>query len=415
MAKKLLVLLLALSMLLLCGCGAVTEAEEAIAAIGTITPESLDVLEDVDLLLGELSARQRNRVENLQEFKDKKADCQRMWDLINAARGSIEAIGKVTPDSGDAIAAARKAYDALEADNLTDYASEQYPTLQKAEMEYEEMTTMLLYARACVDAIGNVSLDSKEAIEKAEAAVESLKAQNLHGFFADGIAKLDQIKNTFGEMEVAYLYESAVDSFIDGYYYTGQSYVDDLAEFYPNHSKTAIITGEVFNILLQHAETGLSSKQYKKADDALSFSEENYKAASFASSKYAELQAALDKELEKIRPTTGKIFHNSVGGGYGKLKMTGGIYYDSLVRLESVTNPDKYILFYVRTGETTTISVADGEYYIKYISGYTWYGEADKFGYPDAKEDKFDDTAVFTTTYSGSYVNYKEVTATLAY
>ena len=135
MKRKILAFILAGILLLLCGCGAVTEAEEAIAAMGEVTPESGEVIGEIQLLLDEMSGKQRRKVENLQEFKDKKNAYERMCDLLNEADRTISAIGTVTPDSGEQIEAARKAYDALKAENLTAYVAEDYPIMEKAEEE----------------------------------------------------------------------------------------------------------------------------------------------------------------------------------------------------------------------------------------------------------------------------------------
>lgn len=90
---------------------------------------------------------------------------------VNDAIEKINAIGTVTPDSGDAIAAARSAYDAL-----TDAQKEQVTnadTLTAAEARYTDVIAIDGVEKA-IDAIGEVTLTSGDAIAAARAAYDAL-------------------------------------------------------------------------------------------------------------------------------------------------------------------------------------------------------------------------------------------------
>ena len=90
---------------------------------------------------------------------------------VNDAIEKINAIGTVTPDSGDAIAAARAAYDAL-----TDAQKEQVTnadTLTAAEARYTDVIAIDGVEKA-IDAIGEVTLTSGDAIAAARAAYDAL-------------------------------------------------------------------------------------------------------------------------------------------------------------------------------------------------------------------------------------------------
>ena len=90
---------------------------------------------------------------------------------VNDAIEKINAIGTVTPDSGDAIAAARNAYDAL-----TDAQKEQVTnadTLTAAEARYTDVIAIDGVEKA-IDAIGEVTLTSGDAIAAARAAYDAL-------------------------------------------------------------------------------------------------------------------------------------------------------------------------------------------------------------------------------------------------
>jgi hypothetical protein len=69
--KRMTALILALLCLCLCGCGkssAIREAEGKIAAIGTVTADSGDAIEQAQAALDALSAKQREKVENAAEL-----------------------------------------------------------------------------------------------------------------------------------------------------------------------------------------------------------------------------------------------------------------------------------------------------------------------------------------------------------
>ncbi len=90
---------------------------------------------------------------------------------VNDAIEKINAIGTVTPDSGDAIAAARSAYDAL-----TDAQKKQVTnadTLTAAEARYTDVVA-IDGAEKAIDAIGEVTLTSGDAIAAARAAYDAL-------------------------------------------------------------------------------------------------------------------------------------------------------------------------------------------------------------------------------------------------
>ena len=90
---------------------------------------------------------------------------------VNDAIEKINAIGTVTPDSGDAIAAARSAYDAL-----TDAQKKQVTnadTLIAAEARYTDVVA-IDGAEKAIDAIGEVTLTSGDAIAAARAAYDAL-------------------------------------------------------------------------------------------------------------------------------------------------------------------------------------------------------------------------------------------------
>ena len=155
---------------------AVVAVKELIDAIGEVTLDSGDAIDAARAAYDALTDTQKELVKNYEELT---AAEEAYTALVDAAAAKavddlIDAIGEVTADSGDAIKAARAAYDAL-----TDTQKElvkNYEELTAAEEAY----TALVDAAAAkavddlIDAIGEVTADSGDAIKAARAAYDAL-------------------------------------------------------------------------------------------------------------------------------------------------------------------------------------------------------------------------------------------------
>lgn len=140
---------------------------------------------------------------------------------VNDAIEKINAIGTVTPDSGDAIAAARSAYDAL-----TDAQKEQVTnadTLTAAEARYTDVVA-IDGAKKAIDAIGEVTLTSGDAIAAARAAY----AENAYQTTGDLLETLGtpNVGSVGGEWMVIGLARSG-RTVPDGYYENVVKYVQE--------------------------------------------------------------------------------------------------------------------------------------------------------------------------------------------
>ncbi len=82
----------------------------------------------------------------------------------------IEDIGKVSLDSGDAIAEAEEAYDELSKDDKKKV--ENYDDLEDARADYNELAVE--YVEDLIDDLGNISVDSGAAIDEARSAYDAL-------------------------------------------------------------------------------------------------------------------------------------------------------------------------------------------------------------------------------------------------
>ena len=155
---------------------AVVAVKELIDAIGEVTLDSGDAIDAARTAYDKLPEAKKVLVDNYEKLT---AAEKAYTALVDAAAAKavddlIDAIGEVTLESGDAIKAARAAYDAL-----TDTQKElvkNYEELTAAEEAY----TALVDAAAAkavddlIDAIGEVTADSGDAIKAARAAYDAL-------------------------------------------------------------------------------------------------------------------------------------------------------------------------------------------------------------------------------------------------
>lgn len=114
----------------------VNDAIEKINAIGTVTPDSGDAIAAARSAYDALTAAQKEQVTNADVLTAAEA---RYTDVvaIDGAEKAIDAIGEVTLTSGDAIAAARAAYDALTDSQKAEVSN--YNTLLAAETRFAEL------------------------------------------------------------------------------------------------------------------------------------------------------------------------------------------------------------------------------------------------------------------------------------
>ena len=155
---------------------AVAAVKELIDAIGEVTLESGDAIDAARAAYDKLPEAKKVLVDNYEKLT---AAEEAYTALVDAAAAKavddlIDAIGEVTLESGDAIKAARAAYDAL-----TDTQKELVKNYEKLTAAEEAYTALVDAAAAkavddLIDAIGEVTADSGDAIKAARAAYDAL-------------------------------------------------------------------------------------------------------------------------------------------------------------------------------------------------------------------------------------------------
>ena len=156
---------------------AVAAVKELIDAIGEVTLESGDAIKAARAAYDALTDTQKELVKNYEKLT---AAEEAYTALVDAAAAKavddlIDAIGEVTLESGDAIKAARAAYDAL-----TDTQKElvkNYEKLLAAEELYEELTaSAAAIAQKAAEEARKAQEEAEAAQKAAEEAVEAAKA-----------------------------------------------------------------------------------------------------------------------------------------------------------------------------------------------------------------------------------------------
>jgi len=164
--KRMIALMLCAALVLsLAACSDVPErvkaANNLIAAIGSVDVQSGEAIDSAERACAELSQEERALVEGYEQLVQARRDYNSLCAQV--AYDAIDAIGEVTLQSADAINAAQVALDRLTeaqkalVSNAADLeqAKEDYFWVQVAEIE------------DAIDAIGKVSLDSESAINQA--------------------------------------------------------------------------------------------------------------------------------------------------------------------------------------------------------------------------------------------------------
>lgn len=184
MKKSILILMTALFLLGLCGCGKSEEAKRAdslILAIGEVDDRSGDHIRCAEEAVAALTEKQYAELEQLETLEAAKEAYNAIVEKANraavdAVEDAIAEIGLVTIDSEEVIAAARRAYYQL--DEALQGKVSNYSALIAAEDTYAALLQEIFDAKVAaveeaIDAIGEIKLDSGDAIAAAKEAYKS--------------------------------------------------------------------------------------------------------------------------------------------------------------------------------------------------------------------------------------------------
>ena len=368
------------------------KTKTSISRIGTVTLESGELIQQAEENYAALSDSQKEKISNRDDLFAARAE----YDSL-VTEDLIGQIGKVTLESQDAITSAEESYEALsrEAKNLVD----NYKTLTDARKEYTRLDAAVKTAEDAIDSIGAVTLESKDAIEKARNAYDALLQDDLQKHLSGKIAKLTNAEQEFDQLYSQHLYDTGLAHHAKG------EYEEAIASF--------------DTIIADYADTKvLSSAQTAKADSQIGLAE----AANKKRDYYTAMQAleAVDKEhisqedyeamkekiltgLNRNRPGNGVTVDGKVNWGYCYFQITAGDE-DVCFKFQNTADPTKYTMVYVRAGQNKKVNVEDGTYSIKWATGENWYDKEHHFG--DDTVYRSRGTADFSTSREGRWVYY---------
>ena len=276
---------------------AVKEVEGLIDAFGTVDENSKDAIDAARTAYDKLPEAKKVLVDNYEKLT---AAEEAYTALVDAAAAKavddlIDAIGEVTADSGDAIKAARAAYDAL-----TDTQKElvkNYEKLLAAEELYEELTASAAAiaqkaaeeARKAQEEAEAAQKAAEEAVEAAKAAQEAAEAaaakageNNAAAEEARKAAETAQAAAEDAKAAAELALEAAKKSEVEAAASAAEAaeYARQMAETY---QKVVEIKAELINYLAEaQAAAEKAEEERKAAEEARKAAEE----AALAASKY---------------------------------------------------------------------------------------------------------------------------------
>ena len=381
----------------------IRKAERLINAIGTVDLYDADRIASAWAAYDNLSEEQKKEVNNYYTLLN--ADHTFKALQVEAEINSIATATSVE-QRDKLIYAARNAYDLLPLVAQERVKNEavliKYET-ESARYHADEVNGMIM-------ALGEITLESKAAVRAARSAYDAL-SQNAKQL----VKHFDKLETAEQTLQVLLENEACAEAkkllrkpdFV-GVISLANEYFQE-AELV-NASEQLI--GYVIEAYVRLARQHEKEKLYESAEKTLQECVSLYSGTGFAGSA----QQALDElkaRLESNEPYNGKTFRASAKGGYCELVIENNGK-AAFIKLENVKTPNQYLLeIYVRANETVTVKIRDGEYFVKYAIGDTWYGEKELFGnkgiYVRAK-----DTLSFSTTYQGSKAIFDSKTIVLS-
>lgn len=322
MKKKITALLLLCALLMtLTGCAPEKKVEETINAIGKVHLGSQEMIEYAESLYFQLDVSKKVKVTNKSTLDRARSEFDRQVALADTAQEAIDAIGKVTLGSGAAVEEAREAYE----------MAKEYDTIGR--LTGAEKTLL-----AAETKLAQLMEEAAQVLEKAQDLYDKKK-------YAEAVSLLKADFDVYVEQGMGYDYGTLLVQCL-----CGQSQL----EFNNNHGLKAV------QLLMDAAnyEDYCDTTAYRSVEKQLS--------------SYAN-------DLNKKTPKNEEVIKRTQGAGANYVKVKAGSY-DTVVKLEMIDDPTKYVLAYVKANKEAIIYILNGEYKLKYTCGPIWFGEEDLFG-----------------------------------
>ena len=383
------------------------EIDAMIESIGEVTLDSREAIEAARAAYDSADGEVVDAVKSLDVLETAEKALHRLEVKQAAAEfdASVDALGEITTESRKAVEAVREAYDALDEEVRAEVTT--LKTLEKAEetLVYLDNKAKAEKLDAEIAALGEVTEESESAVKALRKQYDALPA-DIRELVTSAETLFKAERTIQGIKDTAAAAE--IKQFIDAKQYDEAI---GYAEKYMKGRELSEIQGGVVKLCLNayaaKANALIKDSRYEEAYNLLTQCKKDYAGADLSAIKKA--LSSLDKAIAE--PANGKVFSSSARGGYCTLTVKAG---DSpaLIKVVNVNDSKSVVSFYVRANKSVTVHVKNGTYNIKYATGSKWFGSKNLFG-SNTRYRSFDDTFKFSTSQSGRYINYTVWTVTL--
>lgn len=280
---------------------------EKINQIGEVTLESGQLIQQARNAYDQLTTTQKSYVNNydvLVAAETKYAQLKAYQDAIDDTINKINAIGEVTYQSGDAISAARNAFDAL------DYAQKakiyNLETLLVAEIKYRDIKANYDAAVPVIEAIAqienmNIDLDSGDTISSVRAKYDALSEEQKayvsnYSVLTDAEAYFGAINDVYTKIrdigKVTLEKISAVEQAREAYDALTTEQKDKITNY------TVLVVSEN-SVLVLTCDKNKAEQVSEKIDEIENLPEADEQKPEISDENYEDIKARLDA-LEKL-------------------------------------------------------------------------------------------------------------------
>ena len=322
MKKKFLIILqICVLLLTLTGCQPEKKVVEAINGIGTVSLGSLEMIEYAEALYNALDVADKVKVTNKNTLDRARTEYDRQDAVVTEAIEKVANIGEVTLSSGKTIKAAREAFDAAIGYDVVGRLTASEKTLKAAE-----------------EKLAALEKEAEDLLVKAQELCDKGKYQEAEQLIAGSI-------DAFRELGIAEPY--------------GTLAVKALCQYSQNEYNS----GRYMNAM----DSVMDAMDYQDCCEP-----STYKMISKQISNYAI-------GTNKFKPKNEEVIDRTQPAGRNTVKVRAGDY-DTVVKLELLDNPTKYITVFVEANNTALIYMQNGNYRFKYTCGPLWIDEYNLFG-----------------------------------
>lgn len=386
---------------------AAEEIDQMIDAIGIVTLESGEAIEAAKQAYETADPEVAGLVSKLPALQKAEEELHYLEVLRDAKAmdEKILALGEITLESGPDIESVRAEYEALNTEIKEEVR--ELKTLEDAEarLVYLGKLAQAETVDAAIAALGEITPEKEADVQKVRKEYESLPKD---------VQELVKKRSVLEEAEMTVLgfrdesVSEEIKKLLDEKQYTQaiETAEKQIAGRAPEKVNGKLVE-YCITAYVEEANARIKDKQYEEADKLL-----NQCVARYATEDEKDWKAAR-KKLDKAiaEPKNGQVFSSKARGGYCTLTIKSG---NKPVFVKVISNKDEKntVTFYVQKDSSAKVKIKNGEYSLKYATGDKWYGEKELFG-SDTRYYNADITMNMTTNRKGNRIEYQTYTITL--